>query len=42
MGKTPAQENRLRAKKQWMSHEDVKKEQAADAKTIKQLEQKNE
>ncbi|OUS47973.1 P-loop containing nucleoside triphosphate hydrolase protein [Ostreococcus tauri] len=42
MGKTPAQENRLRAKKQGMSHEDVKKEQAADAKKIKQLEQKNE
>ena len=42
MGKTPAQENRLRAKKQGMSHDEVKKQQAADAKQIKQLEAKNE
>lgn len=41
MGKTPAQENRLRAKKQGMSHEEVKKQQAADAKKIKQLEAQN-
>lgn len=41
MGKTPAQENRLRAKKQGMSHEDVKKEQAADAHKLKQLKNKD-
>ena len=41
MGKTPAQENRLRAKKQGMSHEDVKKEQAADARKIKDLANKD-
>uniref|UniRef100_A0A7S0Z840 Uncharacterized protein n=1 Tax=Ostreococcus mediterraneus TaxID=1486918 RepID=A0A7S0Z840_9CHLO len=41
MGKTPAQENRLKAKKQGMSHEDVKKQQAADARKIKELANKD-
>ena len=35
MGKTPAQQNRLKAKQQGMSHDDVKKQQSKEAHEIK-------
>jgi ATP-binding cassette subfamily F protein 2 len=41
MGKTPAQENRLKAKKAGMSHEQVKKEQSEEARRVKQLANKD-
>ena len=41
MGKTPAQENRAKAKKGGMSHEQVKKDQAAEARRIKELANKD-
>ena len=41
MGKTPAQENRLRAKKAGMSHDKVKEEQAKEAHEIKKLANKD-
>ncbi len=41
MGKTPAQENRLKAKKGGMSHEQVKKMQSEDAHRVKQLANKD-
>jgi ATP-binding cassette subfamily F protein 2 len=41
MGKTPAQENRLKAKKAGMSHEEVKKQQAQDAHRVKELANKD-
>ena len=41
MGKTPAQENRLRAKKAGMSHDKVKEEQAKDVREQKKLANKD-
>ena len=41
MGKTPAQENRLKAKKAGMSHEQVKKEQSEEAHRLKKLANKD-
>jgi ATP-binding cassette subfamily F protein 2 len=41
MGKTPAQQNRLKAKQQGMSHDDVKKQQSKEAHEIKKLKNKD-
>ena len=41
MGKTPAQQNRLKAKQQGMSHDDVKKQQSKEAHEIKKLKNMN-
>ena len=40
MGKTPAQENRLKAKKAGMSHEKMKEEMANDVRNAKKLKNK--